>query len=57
MDENATWNCSICGLPSHGYGNNPQPVRPSYDDRCCDTCNAITVIPARIALLQKRDQG
>lgn len=57
MDENATWNCSICGLPSHGYGNNPQPVRPSYDDRCCDTCNTIHVIPARIDILRKRDQG
>lgn len=57
MDENATWNCSICGEPSRGFGHNPQPVRPDYEDRCCETCNATVVIPARIDILRKRDQG
>ena len=37
--------CCICNQIYHGWGNNAQPVR---NGRCCDTCNLIYVIPARI---------
>lgn len=43
--------CSICGntieVNAYGwkYGNNAQPVN---DGRCCDLCNFMYVIPARI---------
>ena len=42
--------CSICGLPipvKHGWaeGNNAEPIN---DGRCCDDCNNIYVIPARL---------
>lgn len=40
--------CAICDLPYHGYGNNAYPVKP-LGERCCDDCNAMHVIPARIA--------
>tara|TARA_R110002020_G_scaffold276042_8_gene491288 strand:- start:2151 stop:2408 length:258 start_codon:yes stop_codon:yes gene_type:complete len=29
-------------------GHNPAPVKTGEDDRCCDTCNATVVIPARL---------
>lgn len=43
--------CSICNNPieinAYGwkYGNNAQPIN---DGRCCDLCNLMYVIPARI---------
>ena len=37
--------CSICGAKYDHFGNNAQPIN---DGRCCDSCNAIEVIPARI---------
>lgn len=37
--------CSICGEHYIGFGNNAQP----YPGRCCDVCNDVHVIPARIA--------
>lgn len=43
--------CSICGKEFEGWGNNPYPVTKGEDDRCCDECNMLYVIPARIASL------
>ena len=42
------FNCCICGRPSLGYGNNPDPVRT--EGRCCDSCNDQYVIPARMGM-------
>lgn len=41
--------CVICESEIKGYGNNPWPV--TEEGRCCDTCNNLYVIPARIAHL------
>ena len=41
-------NCSLCGQPFTGYGNNPEPVVPMSQGQCCDTCNTTIVIPARM---------
>ena len=38
--------CVICGELFNGYGNNPNPVKDS--GVCCDRCNNLHVIPARI---------
>jgi hypothetical protein len=45
--------CSICGVPmivgenvDYRLGNNAWPVN---DGRCCDDCNYVRVIPARLA--------
>lgn len=43
--------CSICKASYVGFGNNADPVNKG---RCCDTCNTLVVIPARIAMLPKR---
>lgn len=40
--------CSICGDSFHGFGHNPQPVKPEVGQRCCDSCNSTRVIPARL---------
>ena len=37
--------CSICNSEYVGWGNNAQPVN---DGRCCDLCNSMHVIPARL---------
>ena len=42
------YTCCICGQVFTGYGNNPWPVNDDEDARCCDTCNADVVIPARV---------
>lgn len=43
-----TWKCCICKRRFTGWGNNAQPVK---DGKCCDECNWMYVIPARIAEL------
>lgn len=46
--------CSICQLPYDGWGNNAQPVNSG---RCCNTCNSMVVIPARInRMLNKKKE-
>jgi len=53
--KNDKFTCCICGEESYGYGNNPYPVKD--DGRCCDSCNAKFVIPARIeAMHNKKDE-
>jgi hypothetical protein len=37
--------CDICRNEYYGYGNNAYPVT---DGRCCNDCNWMYVIPARI---------
>ena len=37
--------CSICKEPYAGWGNNAWPVN---NGRCCNDCNWIAVIPARL---------
>lgn len=42
--------CCLCGVRFGGYGNNPTPLgRPG--ERCCDDCNWMHVIPARLGRL------
>ena len=49
MDEKKI--CCICGKVYTGFGNNAYPV--DNEGRCCDECNSLYVIPARINLLYK----
>jgi hypothetical protein len=42
-----THTCVLCGDRFVGMGNNPEPLA-SWPERCCDVCNDIKVIPARI---------
>jgi len=47
-EEQATdFRCCLCGKMFEGYGNNPYPVQHEAGARCCDTCNATIVMPAR----------
>ncbi len=51
-------NCSICDQPieivaSWDKGHNAQPVN---DGRCCDTCNANVVVPARIFMFKDQEE-
>jgi hypothetical protein len=40
--------CILCGDDYRGWGNNPEPVASFDDGQCCNVCNAMRVIPARI---------
>lgn len=44
--------CAICGAPIEGFGNNPYPVVKDEGARCCDLCDSMVVIPARIRALR-----
>ena len=57
--------CSICGkevdkhyTPSGEMywdkGHNPFPVKTGENDRCCDTCEAVVVFPARMRMSDAR---
>lgn len=43
--------CVLCGESFNGWGNNPEPLADYDDGLCCDDCNAIKVIPARLGRL------
>lgn len=47
--------CCLCGEDTEGFGNNPQPLAKNDNDRCCDDCNTLRVIPARLAALMMMD--
>jgi len=44
--------CCICGQQFHEFGNNPYPVKE--EGRCCDACNHLVVVPARLAASLKQ---
>lgn len=47
--------CVICGKPFVGWGNNPYPV--ADHGHCCDECNSVYVIPARIAEIYRNKEA
>lgn len=47
--------CCICKNTFDGFGNNPYPVSKDPDDICCDTCNLLKVLPARVQLMWGQD--
>lgn len=48
--------CCLCGGRYTLYGNNPWPLADGEDKRCCNPCNALKVIPARLRLLASKAQ-
>ena len=47
------YTCSICRKQCVGFSNNAYPVN---NGRCCNECNADTVIPTRIARLYSQKE-
>lgn len=47
--------CCICKQEiKDGYGHNPAPIPTEWkEQRCCDICNELLVIPARLELAMK----
>lgn len=43
--------CVICDDNIIGYGNNPWPL--ADEGECCEFCNDVYVIPARLEMLAK----
>lgn len=48
--------CCICGKSFTDWGNNPWPIVTDEDARCCDACNDEKVVPARLALMFKKEK-
>ena len=57
MSENKKYKCVLCDGESYGYGNNPEPIKPYDAGRCCEACNTMMVIPARMAAILNHGQG
>ena len=51
--EGETKTCCICEQDFTEWGNNPEPIKPFEEGKCCNTCNDIYVIPARMRRLFK----
>lgn len=47
--------CCICGDKIQGYPNNPWPIM--LDGVCCDACDILVVLPARIRRLKGADKN
>ena len=52
-NESGTHWCSICGAPYTEWGHSAYPVNTG---RCCNECNDLTVIPARIRAMRKAQE-
>lgn len=49
MEEKKKPICCICGKECENeWGNNPYPLYKGEKDRCCNVCNDLHVVPARI---------
>lgn len=48
MDTSELKECCLCGIKFSGWGNNPYPLGKKDTDECCDACNSMYVVPARI---------
>ena len=69
MENNKLTKCCICGCMFYGFGNNPdgaacknekgEIVLMDFDenDRCCDDCDSLYVIPGRMYRLAKRREN
>lgn len=44
--------CCICGKEFTEFGNNPYPVKKNGS--CCNCCNSLVVIPARLKLANEK---
>ena len=52
-----TVTCCFCGrVIPYWVSNDPYPVNKDPDARCCDMCNDLKVIPARLEKLNVREQ-
>lgn len=56
QDNQPLQKCCLCGFDIQPvgdwfHGNNAEPAA---DGRCCDECNSLIVIPARIAEMMSR---
>lgn len=54
---NQKYVCCICGKKFTGWGNDPWPVNTDDDARCCDECNSLHVVPARLAQMFNRKEN
>ena len=50
--------CSICGLPIPAVGDWTQgnDAHPVNDGRCCNECDILVVVPARLREMRARKQ-
>lgn len=48
------YTCCFCGNTFDGYGNNPYPLNKNPKAQCCNTCNMMYVVPARMNNLKEQ---
>lgn len=47
--------CCICHNTFIGYGNNPYPYNKNVNALCCNQCNLVYVIPARLKEIEMKE--
>lgn len=49
--------CCICKQKIEGQGYDPHPFPTEWkEQRCCDICNELLVVPARLKLASKENK-
>ena len=47
------YTCVLCKAKVQGWGNNPWPL--ANEGKCCEVCNRLQVLPARLARQRDTD--
>lgn len=47
------YTCVLCKAKVQGWGNNPWPL--ASEGKCCEVCNLLQVLPARLARQRDTD--
>ena len=47
--------CCICGRKVKEWGNDPWPVMLDDDAKCCNKCDMEVVLPARMNLMEAKE--
>lgn len=53
VKSNTPSDCSICGQPYYGYGNNAKPIN---DGRCCNQCNNLVIEQRLLYLYEEHER-
>lgn len=48
------YTCVLCNARVSGWGNNPWPL--ANEGKCCEVCNLLQVLPARLARQRAADE-
>ena len=57
MEDKTMSKCIICKKEMIEKGNNPAPIKKMDEGLCCNSCNILLVLPARIKEVRNEING